>query len=209
MTGMTMTGTTMSGTAATAGHATPADGITWYEVLGVCAGASTQTLRRAYEERLRRLRADLLAGAPPAVAMAAARARESAELAWLVLGDPQSRLHYDQERLAPLPAPPHGRVIVPDLLGLFCRPCQTIAALAGLRLAEIRLTPDPMPVEGLVAGQFPAPGTTIRRRATLTVELWHPPRREKATPQGPVSGMLAGPMTKPAFPLHRYQDPVD
>jgi hypothetical protein len=51
-----------------------------------------------------------------------------------------------------------------------------IAGRIGLHLAPIRLTPHPMPVEGLVVGQSPAPGKRVHRDSTLTVQLWHPPK---------------------------------
>lgn len=79
--------------------------------------------------------------------------------------------------LAPLPAPPRRRVTVPDVRGLFFRPCQAIATMAGLRLVVVRLTADPQPVEGLVVTQTPAAGAQARLQSTLTVHVWHPPRR--------------------------------
>jgi hypothetical protein len=78
---------------------------------------------------------------------------------------------------APLPAPPARRVAVPDLRGLFFRPGQAVATMAGFRLAVVRLTADPAPVEGLVTGQSPAPGAITRRQSVLTVQVWHPARR--------------------------------
>lgn len=147
------------------------DFVTWYDVLGVNRGASAVTLRRAYDERVLLLRA--YAAAP---ADAAARAAAAIEDAWHALGDADQRQHYDS-RLGLLPsATRRGRLAVPDLRGLFYRSSQEIAAMAGLRLAVVRLTPDPLPVEGLVVGQSPAPGETVRRRSTLTVQVWHPVR---------------------------------
>lgn len=78
--------------------------------------------------------------------------------------------------LAPHPARPR-RVPVPDVCGLFVGPCRRLVTGLGLRLEIVRLTADPMPVEGLVVGQFPPPGTTVRRSGTLTAQVWHPPRR--------------------------------
>ena len=49
-----------------------------------------------------------------------------------------------------------------------------VAGRLGLRLAPIRLTPHPMPVDGLVVGQTPAPGERLHRDRTLTVQVWHP-----------------------------------
>ena len=48
--------------------------------------------------------------------------------------------------------------------------------MAGLRLAVVRLTQDPMPVEGLVVGQSLAAGSHVKAGTTLTVRVWHPPR---------------------------------
>lgn len=205
-----------------------AEGITWYDVLGVTAGASADTLRQAYADRKRQLRAELLTGAPSPVLSAASRASQSIEAAWLVLSDPGRRRAYDDEIglhrerglrgsaefggsagplalgadpyyllrgplrlgaalsdaaaaladwLGPAPAPPPRGRTVPDLRGLFYHPCHDVVTLAGLRLSVIRLTADPMPVEGLVVGQSPAPGAHVRAGSTLTVRVWHPPRR--------------------------------
>jgi curved DNA-binding protein CbpA len=201
--------------------------ITWYDVLGVPAGASADTLRQAYEDRKQQLRADLLSGAPSPVLSAANRASQSVEAAWLVLSDPQRRRAYDEEiglhrdrglrgsadfggsaassgtdpfyllrgpfgvgaRLAgaalaladwlgPGPTPPPRRRTVPDVRGLFYRPCRDVVTMTGLRLQVIRLTRDPAPVEGLVIGQSPDAGTPVRSGATVTVRVWHPARRK-------------------------------
>ena len=188
-------------------------GITWYEVLGVTAGASAQTLHRAYQERVRQLRPDLMAGAPSSVVTAAARAREAAEAAWLVLGDQDLRRRYDMKAadglpdgdmpdtdawrsfqavkdwIAPLPAAPRGRLVVPDLRGLFYRPCRAVVTAAGLRLEVVRLTPDPLPVEGLAVGQSPDPGTRVRRSSSLTVNLWHPASQTPVAPGKAATGI--------------------
>jgi len=80
----------------------------------------------------------------------------------------------DEEALEPYPGR-HGRVVVPDVRGLFYRACTEVAGRVRLRIAPIRLTPHPMPVEGLVVGQVPAPGERVHHDSTLTVRLWHPP----------------------------------
>jgi DnaJ domain/PASTA domain len=203
-----------------------ADSITWYDILGVSAGASSDTLHYAYSERVQQLAPELVSGAAAPVVSAAGRAREAVEAAWLVLGDPDRRQWYDKEIglhrgrglrgssgfgegsaqygqdpydlmraaggladrnsldaftallswMGPAPAQRRRRRVVPDLRGLFYRPCQAVVTMAGLRLAVVRLTPDPMPVEGLVVGQSPAAGAAVRGLSTLTVQLWHPPR---------------------------------
>ena len=208
-----------------------ADSITWYDILGVSAGASSDTLHYAYAERVRQLRPELVSGAASPVVSAAGRAREAVEAAWLVLGDPDRRRWYDKEIglhrtrglrgssgfgegpaqygqdpydlmlaadgladgeswnaftallswMGPKPAQRRRRRVVPDLRGLFYRPCQAVVTMAGLRLAVVRLTPDPMPVEGLVVGQSPAAGSAVRGLSTLTVQLWHPRRPDPAS----------------------------
>jgi hypothetical protein len=79
----------------------------------------------------------------------------------------------DEEALEPYPDPP-SRVLAPDVSGLFYGACLDVAGRAGLHVEPVRLTPHPMPVEGLVVGQTPAAGERVRRASTLTVRLWHP-----------------------------------
>ena len=69
----------------------------------------------------------------------------------------------------------HSRVVVPDVRGLFYGACMDVAGRVGLHVTFVQLTPHPMPVEGLVVGQTPAPGDQVHRDSTLTVEVWHPP----------------------------------
>jgi hypothetical protein len=76
--------------------------------------------------------------------------------------------------LAPRPATPR-RLEVPDVRGLFAGPCRHLLASTGLSMEVIRLTEDPVPVEGLVVDQSPPPRTKIWRSRTLTVQIWHPP----------------------------------
>jgi curved DNA-binding protein CbpA len=79
------------------------------------------------------------------------------------------------------PRPP-GRVVVPDVQGLFYGVCLGITGKLGFRVTTVRLTDHPMPVEGLVVGQSPRPAARARRGSALTVQVWHPPvrHREKA-----------------------------
>ena len=80
----------------------------------------------------------------------------------------------DEEALEPYPDPP-SRVVVPDVTGLFYGACLDVAGRVRLHVDPVRLTPRPMPVDGLVVGQTPAPGDRVHRESTLTVRLWHPP----------------------------------
>jgi curved DNA-binding protein CbpA len=73
-------------------------------------------------------------------------------------------------------------VTVPDVRGLFFGPCQDVLAKAGFRISTVLMTPQPMPVEGLVVDQSPEPGRKVRRFSTLTLQLWHPPRPQLTSP---------------------------
>jgi curved DNA-binding protein CbpA len=70
----------------------------------------------------------------------------------------------------------HGPGAVPDVRGLFSGTCREVARRHGLEVTVVRLTERPMPVEGLVVSQDPAPGTRSRG-GRLTVQVWHPPSR--------------------------------
>src|SRR6516165_9754746 len=156
--------------------------VTWYDVLDVMPGASTQEIQDKYDAKARVLRPEFIAGAPSAVITAVSRAQQFLDEARRVLGDPVTRARYDAVvgirrsggGLAPHPGPPR-HVIVPDVRGLFYPVCLQIVGKVGLRINEIQLTEHPMPVEGLVVGQSPRPATKARRASELTVQVWHPP----------------------------------
>jgi hypothetical protein len=207
--------------------------ITWYDILGIEPGASAETVRRACQERGRQLEDDRMAGAPEAVADAAARGWRVLHAAWLVLGDRAERERYDEELgvgrqgagparrepgpprrepaaadagtviaaldpgggpdelgaladwLGPLARPSRRRprqVTAPDVRGLFFGPCHDALARSGVRVRAVRLTADPLPVEGLVVDQSPAPGANLPLPGTLTVRVWHPPRAQPHEP---------------------------
>jgi hypothetical protein len=78
--------------------------------------------------------------------------------------------------LGPHPSEP-SRILVPDVRGLFYSVCSLAVGRLGLRVAAVRLTEHPMPVDGLVVGQSPSPLTRARRAGALTVQVWHPPVR--------------------------------
>ena len=79
----------------------------------------------------------------------------------------------NQEALEPY-SDRSSRVLVPDVGGLFYQACMEVVGRVGLHVAPVRLTPHPMPVEGLAVGQNPAPGERVHRDSTLTVQVWHP-----------------------------------
>ena len=70
--------------------------ITWYDLLGALADASSEDIQQAYDAKAALLRAELLAGAPSKVVTAAARAQGVIDAAQRVLSDPMSRQRYDE-----------------------------------------------------------------------------------------------------------------
>jgi len=95
-----------------------------------------------------------------------------------LLGNGQEALVLDgllavADFLAPHPHPPR-RIMVPDVRGLFYSVCSAATGRLGLRLTAVRLTENPMPVDGLVVDQTPRPLTKARRDGVLTVRVWHP-----------------------------------
>jgi DnaJ domain len=69
---------------------------------------------------------------------------------------------------------PVSQLVVPDVTGLFFSACLDVAGRVSLRVEPVRLTPHPMPVDGLVVSQVPAPGAWAQHNSTLTVHVWHP-----------------------------------
>jgi hypothetical protein len=75
---------------------------------------------------------------------------------------------------------PHARqsrrIDAPDLRGLFYSATIAIVGKLDLHIKVIRLTEHPMPVDGLVVDQAPAPSARMHRTGELTVYVWHPSR---------------------------------
>jgi len=70
--------------------------ITWYNLLGALADASSEDIQQAYDAKAGLLRTELLAGAPSKVVAAAARAQGVIDAAQRVLSDPVSRQRYNE-----------------------------------------------------------------------------------------------------------------
>lgn len=71
-------------------------GITWYDVLGAMPDAQMRTIKRKYQDKVALLRPELISGAPSNVLAAVSRAQRILHTAWDVLGDPDSRMRYDE-----------------------------------------------------------------------------------------------------------------
>jgi curved DNA-binding protein CbpA len=155
----------------------------------VLPGAEARKIKCEYEAKAALLEPGLISGAPPNVVTAVMRAQHLLDTARTVLGDPESRRHYDE--LAGLRRSggglgQHGtgierdrRAAVPDVRGLFYRVCLEVATRHGLHVRIVRLTERPMAVDGLVVHQDPRPPSKASRGDTLTVQLWHPPARSR------------------------------
>jgi curved DNA-binding protein CbpA len=72
--------------------------VTYYEVLGVDASASTEEIRRAFVRLARMHHPDRNATAEPEVRRIAERRMQLINEAWSVLGDEQRRTIYDHDR---------------------------------------------------------------------------------------------------------------
>jgi curved DNA-binding protein CbpA len=59
--------------------------ITWYDVLGVLPGASSEQIRDAYQSKSKQLGPDRISGAQSKVVAAADRGRRTLDAAWRVL----------------------------------------------------------------------------------------------------------------------------
>ena len=76
-------------------------------------------------------------------------------------------------------------------MGLFYGACMDVLGRVGLHVAPIQLTRHPMPVEGLVVGQTPAPGERMHRDSTMTIRVWHPPEPGSQQPPANLGASLA------------------
>jgi hypothetical protein len=193
-----------------------APGITWYDVLGVLPGAEARKLKRKYEDKASLLRPEMSSGAPPNVVTAVGRAQELLDMAWEVLGDPESRMRYDEAVGLRRSGGGLGQTwtgtgglgprrrrsrpdAVADVRGLFYHVCLEVATRRRLRVRTVRLTERPMAVDGLVVDQDPRPPAKVHRGGTLTVQLWHPPARPVAlVGSGRSSAEAASPLAVPA-----------
>ena len=165
--------------------------LTNYEILGVLTDASEDDIQVAYEDKAAVLAAGMVAGAPPKVIAVADQARAVIELAHKTLTDPAARERYDIEIGIETPGSGLTRpyepdsafdghpstpwhVHVPDARGLFAGPGRMLIMASQLHVEFLQLTKDPMPVEGLVVDQSPAPGHKAHPRSTVTMHVWHP-----------------------------------
>jgi len=79
------------------------------------------------------------------------------------------------EKLLPPPRPRRLRkATVPDVIGLFAAPCQSVLFRHGFRIRTSLLTAHPRPEPGLAVAQSPRSGERVRRGTVVTVTLWHP-----------------------------------
>ena len=79
----------------------PADGRSWYQVMGLAPSATAPEIRAAYLRLARNLHPDRHAAGSPTERRLADRRMREVNAAWAVLGDPSAKATYDTElRLA-------------------------------------------------------------------------------------------------------------
>jgi DnaJ domain/PASTA domain len=186
-----------------------ADGSTWYDLLGVLPGVSAGEIRRAYDDKARLLRPELIAGAPSPVVAAASRAAGILTAARRVLADPAARERYDLaaglRRSGGGLAGPGG---VPSQPGWDIADFDFMAddpgaeVLGGLMLLADRLAPQARPpariavpdVHGLFYSVCLAVLGRLGLRVTAVRLTEHPL---------PVDGLVIGQSPRPPAKLHR------
>ncbi len=76
---------------------------------------------------------------------------------------------------------PSTNVSVPDVCGLRASEAYYAVAKSDLHINFVRLTEDPSGGDGTVVDQYPPAGTSVRRGATLNVQVVHPTEPEPIT----------------------------
>lgn len=67
-----------------------------------------------------------------------------------------------------------SKVVVPDFRGMFASEVYLPALRDGVRTEIVRMTEHPAATDGVVVDQEPAPGTTVKRGAKVTLMVRHP-----------------------------------
>jgi hypothetical protein len=149
-----------------------AESITWYDILGIWPGAASDTVLRAYLDKVRQLERTQDAGVPSAVIQAATHGRMTLDAAWLILGNPAEREQYDEQ----IGVARKGTGLVRSGPALSRRK----SALAGRKAAIVaRGRPDPLEALGALADWL-APARK-------------PPRRSRYVTVPDVRGLFFGP----------------
>jgi hypothetical protein len=149
-----------------------ADRITWYDILGILPGATSDTVLRAYRDKAQQLERTQIAGVPAAVFQAAARGRLALDAAWLILGNPAEREQYDEQ----IGVARKGTGLVRSGPALRGRRRDLAAGRAAI---EARRRPDALEALGVLADWL----TPARK----------PPRRSRYVTVPDVRGLFFGP----------------
>lgn len=67
-----------------------------------------------------------------------------------------------------------SKAVVPDFRGMYASEVALPALRSGVRTAIVQMTEHPAPTDGVVVDQEPAPGTTVKREARVTLTVRHP-----------------------------------
>jgi len=183
--------------------------VTWYDVLDVMPGASTEEIQGKYEARASLLRPEFIAGASSAVLTAVSRAQQLLDSARRVLGDPATRARYDAATgirrsgggLAQQESFPSEPGWQPDDFDLVAG-TRGMEALGGLMALMDWLAPHPRQQTRVVVpdvrGLFYVTCMQIVGRLGLRIrkiQLTEHPR--------PVEGLVVGQSPRPATKAHR------
>ena len=186
--------------------------VTWYDILDVMPGASTEEIQSKYDGKAGLLRPELIAGAPSAVLTAVSRAQLLLDSAWRVLSDPATRARYDAAAgirrsgggLAPQESFPSEPGLGPEDFDL---PVGAKGAelLGGLMALTDWLAPHPGPPRRVIVpdvrGLFYSVCLPIVGKAGLrltTIQLTEHPR--------PVEGLVVGQSPRPDTKVRRESE---
>src|SRR5215472_2087076 len=186
--------------------------VTWYDILEVMPGASTEEIQDKYDAKASLLRPELIAGAPSAVITAVSRAQQLLDTARRVLGDPATRARYDAAAgirrsgggLAPQESFPSEPGLGPEDFDL---PVGAKGAelLGGLMALTDWLVPHPGPPRRVIVpdvrGLFYSVCLPIVGKAGLrltTIQLTEHPR--------PVEGLVVGQSPRPDTKVRRESE---
>ena len=185
--------------------------VTWYDILDVMPGASTEEIQDRYDSKASLLRPELIAGAPSAVITAVSRAQQLLDSARRVLGDPATRARYDAVvgirrggGLVPEESFPSEPGWGPEDFD-FVAGAKEAELLGGLMALTDWLAPHPGPPRRVIVpdvrGLFYSVCLSMAGRAGLRIrriQLTEHPR--------PVEGLVVGQSPRPATKVRRASE---
>ena len=186
--------------------------VTWYDILDVMPGASTEEIQDKYDAKASVLRPELIAGAPSAVLTAISRAQQLLDTALRVLGDPETRARYDAAvgirrsggGLVPEPSFPTEPGLGPEDFD-FVIDARGAELLGGLMALTDWLAPHPGPSRRVIVpdvrGLFYPVCLQIAGRVGLRIN-----KIQLTEHPMPVEGLVVGQSPRPATKARRASE---